>query len=211
MGELDYFEYYYDNILRNEKQVNAFLAKNPDYQCGSVQIIRKGPKAALSDFYDERYRVNSKPKTMSEIFEMCKAIKQAEKADRPVVAKDESKYLYNREAAEEWVKVAKENNWDLNESIKPLCEHLGLSLVVVAPVLQRYGFLEKRKPIEKVYKYSKEQVQVWWNDKLRDGLNVKQQAEKVGIHFLQLGRLFTQYEFQPKKEKKAKKTKRGRI
>jgi len=113
--------------------------------------------------------------------------------------------------AEEWLQVAKDNDWDLTVSIKPLCDHLGLAPVVVAPVLQRYGFIEKRKAVEKVYKYSKEQVQVWWNDKLRDGLTTPQQAEKVGIHFLQLGRLFTQYGFQPKKEKKEKKEKkRGR-
>lgn len=207
MGKLDYFEYYYDNVLKNEKKVKTFLDKNPNYSYGSIQVIRSGPKARLRDYYTE---VRSEPLTVSQILELCKASKQAERDDKPVVLKDESQYTYNKQMAEEWIQTAKDNDWDLTVSIKPLCDHLGLAPVVVAPVLQRYGFIEKRKAVEKVYKYSKEQVQVWWNDKLRDGLTTPQQAEKVGIHFLQLGKLFTQYGFQPKKQKPEKKEKKRR-
>jgi hypothetical protein len=210
MGELDYFEYYYDGVLKNKKQVDAFLAKHPDYSYGSIQVIRKGPKARLREYYQE---VRSEPLTVTQILELCKANKQAERDDKPVVLKDESQYTYNKQMAEEWLQVAKDNDWDLTVSIKPLCDHLGLAPVVVAPVLQRYGFIEKRKKLteeekEKTAKYSKAQVEVWWNDKLREGLTTPQQAEKAGIHFLQLGKLFTKYGFQPKKEKKEKK--RGR-
>lgn len=207
MGELAYFEYWYSGELKNKNQVDAFLEKNPDYQCGSVQIIKTGYKSRLREYGEN---IRSTPRTAGEILAYCEGKKQSDKSDKPVVLKEEKDYIYNKESAEEWVALAKENNWDLTESIKALCDHLNLAPVVVAPVLQRYGFIEKRKPVEKVYKYSKEQVEVWWNDKFREGLTTVQQAERIGIHFLQLGRLFTQYGFQPKKEKKEKKERKRR-
>jgi hypothetical protein len=205
MGKIDFFEYYYDNVLKNQEQVNAFMKAHPDYECGSVQIIRQGPKASLKEYYTE---VRTTPLTVSQILEACKLNKQVERDSKPTELKPESEYTYNREMAEEWLQTAKDNDWDLTVSIKPLCDHLGLAPVVVAPVLQRYGFIEKRKPVEKTYKYSKEQVQVWWDTKLHGGLTIQQLAEKIGVHFLQVGKAFTQHGFTPKKEKLSKKEKK---
>lgn len=207
MGNLDYFEYYYDGVWKNQKHCEAWLAKHPDYQPASIQVIRSSRKARNRDW--QNYHRYEKPMTVAEIVEYCEMKKKSDRESKPATIKDEKDYTYNREAAEEWMALAKENGWDLNQSIKPLCEQLGLAPVVIAPVLQRYGFIEKKKPTEKVYKYNKEQVEVWWNDKIRDGLTIQQLADRVGVHFLQLGRAFTQYGFQPKKEKK-EKGKRGR-
>lgn len=201
MGKLDYFEYWRDGVWKNEKQCKAWLDKHPNYEYGSIQVIRTSRAERLQEFYRNR---RSEPQTLSEIVEGCKAMKQAERENKPVALKDEKDYTYNREAAEEWLALAKENNWDLNESIKPLCEKLGLAPVVIAPVLQRYGFIEKKAKAEKVYKYSKEQVQAWWDIKTQENLTIKQVAERVKVHFLQVGRAFTHYGYTPKKEKKEK-------
>lgn len=200
-GKLDYFEYYLNGIWKNEAKCEAWLKKHPGYEYGSMQIIRSTRKSRYRDWMNTR---NMQPMSMGEIVDFCENKKKQERENRPVTEKDESEYLYKKENAEEWMALAKQNGWDLQDSLKPLCEHLGLAPVVVAPVLQRYGFIEKKKPAEKTYKYSKEQVEVWWNEKIREGLTIHQLSDKVGVHFLQLGRAFTQYGFQPKKEKKEK-------
>lgn len=200
-GKLDYFEYHLNGVWKNQQECEAWLGKHPNYEYGSIQIIRSGPKARRLAWQEIQA---TKSMNMGEIMEYCENRKRLEKESKPAAPKDESEYLYKQENADEWMAVAKENGWNLNDSIKPLCEHLGLSPVVVAPVLQRYGYIQKKVPLPKTYKYSKEQVEVWWNEKIREGLTINQLADKVGVHFLQLGRVFTQYGFQPKKEKKEK-------
>ena len=204
-GKLDYFKYYYNGVWKNEKQCEAWLKKHPGYEPSSTQVIKSSRKARRMEFY--RYR-DTEPMTVSQIVEYCADKKKDEKESRPVVLKEEKEYLYNKEHAEEWVALAEKNGWDLNESIKPLCEHLGLAPVVIAPVLQRYKFIEKRKAVEKVYKISKQQAQGWWDIKTQEGLSIKQVGERVGVHFLQVGRAFTHYGFVPKKIKLSREEKK---
>ena len=52
-------------------------------------------------------------------------------------------------------------------------------------------------------------AQAWWDIKLREALTIKQLAERVNVHFLQVGKALTHHGFLEKKEKPEKK-KRGR-
>ena len=211
MGKLDYFEYHYDGVWKNKTQCEKWLAKHPNYQYGSYQVIRGSRNERYNEYL--RFREMDKPMTITQILEFCKNRKETEREQAPKELKPETEYTYNRESADEWMKLAQDNDWDLSVSLKPLCEHLGLAPVVVAPVLIRYGLIEKKKKLTpeekaKTYKYSKEQVQVWWNDKVREGLTIQQLAERVGVHFLQLGKAFSQYDFTPKKVKLSKAEKK---